>query len=236
MGFDDSDTRKVYVDLLVLDASGDALPNDVEVSFLQFNENALPDYDNTVHVNMGGAIHQMPSPLPANRRYWRDAAAYHRAFNRLIRVRFSLANRSDFPLSDAKVEVVCSTIHEEQVVVARAADLPERPQKDWSVIGSRGWANDSSERMVVDKRGSEPICHIRFGRLLPGEVLSSHDDLALLPSGPGEYILRMRILAGEIDSPIMQEHVVRVSGSVREMNFRDLKDLEHIRQLQQRRE
>lgn len=49
--------------------------------------------------------------------------------------------------------------------------------------------------------------------------------LAILPSGPGTYVLRVRVLANEISPPILVEHALEVIAKVQQV---DLEELEAV--------
>ena len=192
-------------------------------------------FRSNTRVNIGGGIlTTLASPIPVNRNYWRDAAKYYSMRSRMIQIRLSLINRSSFSLSDAKLEVTCTAPDGEQTIMMRADHLPEEPKSEfWGNIPVTSTVFDrASDRVKVDNRGPEPECHIRLQTLLPGEEGRSHDDLAILPSGPGKYTLQIRILAGEINPPIVEEHKLEVSGPVYEMDFEKLQVLmfpEHLK-------
>ncbi|GAA0709881.1 ATP-binding protein [Dokdonella soli] len=227
MGRDDTEKGRPRIELSIEDEQNRPLPNSFELTFIRFDNDGLPDYENNVRMNVGGVVHTMPSPVPVNRHYWRDGADYHSVLSRLIQARLSLTNRSDFSLSDAKLEVTCITPDGGQVVMMRAGHLPKEPDsRDRSLFRVTPAAfQHLNERITVDDRGSESVCHVRLGNLLPGETGRAQDDLAILPTGPGGYKLRVRILAGEINYPIVEEHTMEVSGPVREMGFKNLKGL-----------
>jgi hypothetical protein len=234
MGQDDNGRGKPCVDLIIHDESNSPLKNEYELRFLSYNEHKLPDYDNSVEVDMGfGYVTRMPSPMTCNSGYWRDGAKYHQAINRLILIRLSLSNKSDFFISDAKLEVTCSVSDLNAVEMMRADDLPEKPSADWSPH-FRGFPHvleRQSQRIEVDDRGSAPICHIRLGGLLPGEMKRAQDDLAILPAMPGRYVIQIRILAAEINPPIVHEHAIDVSGQSRVLDFNDILGLMYANHL-----
>ena len=80
-----------------------------------------------------------------------------------------------------------------------------------------------NRRLVVDDVGLFPVCHVRFGSLLPGEEGRSSDTLAIIPLGPGKLRLRFRILAGELATPHESERVVEASGEVEQLDFEGFK-------------
>ncbi|MNW11879.1 hypothetical protein D3C71_2094270 [compost metagenome] len=76
-----------------------------------------------------------------------------------------------------------------------------------------------NRRLIVDENGSAPRCLVRFGSLLPGEEGWSDDTFAIVPSAPGKLLLRFRILAGELATPIQIERVIEATGSVELLDF-----------------
>ncbi len=139
-----------------------------------------------------------------NRDYWRDVAEYLKTHLSLIGIRFELANRSDFALSNAKLEVSIHAEDGQEIKLMAGDDLPEEPQHEWNpTAGMRSFAEAMSrhERFVVDEAGVVPICHARFGRLLPGETARAIEFLAVLPSGPGRIRISIRVLAAEGNPP-----------------------------------
>lgn len=234
MGRDDTEKGNPRIELSVQDEENRPLPNNFELSFLRFDSDELPDYESNVRMDFGGGmVTTMPSLTPVNRHYWRDGAEYHSVLNRLIQVRLSLTNNSDFSLTDAKLEVTFTSPDGKQVAMMRADHLPEEPDSaDWSRFRATPTVFERlNARITVDDRGSDPVCEVRLGTLLPGEMGRAQDDLAILPAGSGSYKLRVRILAGEINPPILEEHTMEVSGPVREMDFDDLKSLMFARYL-----
>jgi hypothetical protein len=229
MGLDDNEKGKPRIELFLQNGQSETLSTRFDLRFLHFDDE-FPDYEANVRIeHEDGQVTTMPSLVPINHHYWRDGAEYLSAMNRLIRVRLALANRSDFSLTAAKLEVTCIAPGNEQVMMMRARDLPEEPDRHSLIFQVRPTAFErQNERMSVDDRGSQPVCHIRLGNLLPGETERGQDDLAILPKASGTYKLRVRILAGEISPPIDEEHVMEVSGSVCEMNFKDLRG--HLRE------
>lgn len=216
-------TKKPQVELLFHDSRNQTLAHAFELSFLEFDE--LPDYE---------PERSMFTPLLyVNDDYWRDGAEYHSSMNRLVQVRLVLSNSSDFALSEAKLEMLCDTPEGEFVKMIRADELPDEPDSSTSsaLRGLRGVVERLQERVTIDERGDEPVCHVRLGTLRPGETGRMEEDVAILPSGPGQYRLRVRILASEISPPIVVEHEVEVRGSMRQMNLEDLQALMYAKYL-----
>ncbi|RTV02330.1 hypothetical protein DY981_33455, partial [Pseudomonas aeruginosa] len=76
--------------------------------------------------------------------------------------------------------------------------------------------------LEVDESGPTPVCHIRLGSLLPGEQGRS-ELLAILPQAPGRLRLHLRILGGELATPIEEEHLIETTGEVLSLDFEGYK-------------
>lgn len=116
----------------------------------------------------------------------------------------------------------------------RSDELPEEPESgDLASMGRgfRGVIDQLRERVSVDERASEPVCHVLLGTLRPGETGRAETDVALLPSGPGAYRLSVRILAKEIGTPIVKEHGLAIDGEVKKMGLEDLEPLLYAKYL-----
>ncbi len=185
------------VELSILASTGDKLPDTVARRFFRLEQ--LPDYQSP------------PERLPyglgpvsferENREYWRQAAEYIKTNLSLIGLQFELANRSEFALSNVKLEISVSADDGQEVTLMAGADLPDEPQSKWHpASGIRGFAEIISrqKRFIIDGLGLTPICHVRFGMVLPGETARAIDFLAVLPSAPCRLQLSMRILAAEL--------------------------------------
>jgi len=167
----------------------------------------------------------MPSMGIVNRDFYRQGADFHATLKRLVLVRLSLANHSDFALGEVKLELTCSKPHGESIQMLRSDELPEKPRSgDHLPIGRgfRGVLEQLRERVSIDERTSKPVCHVLLGTLRPGETGRAETDVALLPSGPGDYTLSVRILAREISTPIVKEHAITIEGAVRHLSMKDL--------------
>lgn len=234
MALADAGTLKnAQVELQIDDERNKPLPAAMELSFLRFGD--LPDYKQDNRIELGNGI-VLPGPMQyVNRRYYRESADYHANYNRLIRVRLSLANHSPFSLSETKLEVTCVTPDGQTVRMMRADALPQEPEASslTPLFHSKGAIERLQEKVKIDERGPEPVCHVPLGTLRSGEVGRADDDVAVLPSGPGCYTLRIRILAREIPTPIIQEHELAIAGPVHEMNLGDLKSLLRARHLKE---
>ncbi|RWD69249.1 ATP-binding protein [Mesorhizobium sp.] len=188
----------------------DPFPNNFQREFLVFPEK-LPDFAEVSNEMFG-----VPR-LFSNKNYWRDGSYYHSIWRRVIHVRLLTSNKSEFSLGDLHLEVTCHCPEGASVSVLRADDMPERPSTSYSGVR----LERTGRLMVVDQRGSAPVAQITVGTIRPGQTVRAEEDLALLPSGPGSFLLQARILANEIPNPILIEHQFDVSGPVTKVSARD---------------
>lgn len=217
--------KQTQVELRIENELNEPLPAQVELRFLEFED--LPDYEEDNRIDLGNGI-VMPGPMRfVNRDFYREGAAYHATLNRLIKVRLSLVNHSPFSLGEAKLEMTCTAPDGEVAQMMRADHVPGEPEASSMnpMFYSKGLIERFHEAVKVDDRGPESVCHIPLGTLRSGEVGRADDDVAVLPSGPGRYTLRVRILAREVPAPIIQEHDLTITGPVHEMDLEELKDL-----------
>lgn len=231
---DAGSSKTALVDLQIDTEENSPLPAHLTLSFLEFGD--LPDYEEDNWIDIGSGFKtRMPSLHSVNRNYYRDGADYHAAMNRMVLVRLSLANRSDFPLGEVKLELSCPNFQGKAVRMLRSDDLPEEPESEMVHIGRRfqSVVDQLRQRVTVDERASELVCHVFLGTLRPGETGRAETDVALLPSGSGDYVLRVRILANEIATPIVKEHAITIKGEVRHMGLEDLMPLLYGKDLAQ---
>lgn len=219
--------RAARVDLRIETEVNQPFPVRVIRSFLSFGE--LPDYDENTWIDLGNG-HQMPvsSMRIVNRHYYRQAAEYHSALNRLIWVRLSLENQSDFAMGEAKLELTCSAPSGEHMQLLRSGDLPLEPKSGDYLSVARGFpsvAGREGETVRIDERARDAVCHVLLGTLRPGETGRAATDIALLPTGPGNYTLRVRILAKELAAPVIVEHAIAIEGQVRRLELEGLEAL-----------
>ncbi|MBB5676857.1 AlbA family DNA-binding domain-containing protein [Xanthomonas arboricola] len=220
---DAGSSRTARVDLRMETEGNNPLPDHLALSFLEFGE--LPDYEEDNWIDMGNGFRtRMPPMRVVNRHFYRHGANYHATLNRLVLVRLSLTNQSDFALEEVKLELTCSPPHGESIQLLRSDYLPDEPKSGDHLYtgGFRSMAQQLRERVSVDERAREPVCHVFLGTLRPGEMGRAETDIALLPSGTGDYSLRVRILAKEISTPIVKEHAVTIEGEIRKMELEDL--------------
>lgn len=208
---------EAQVQLLFQTPENQPLPHTFEREFLNFPDD-LPD-----HVVERSGILFVPYQR-VNEDYWRDGARYHSSWMRAIQARFSLANQSDFSLGDTHIEVMCLCPENASVSLLRADEMPVEPDpSDFAHLVSMPTIFErANQRMNVDQRGNEPVAHVTLGTMRPGQTIRAEEDLAILPSSPGHYVLQVRILANEIPSPLLIEHQFDVTGPVTQPSAADL--------------
>jgi hypothetical protein len=215
MALADSGRGQVLLDLSIQTPDNEVLPNTVALEFLNFAEE-LPDYASPPP-KLG------PFEMPIhntiwhdNRNFWREYAEFSRVNAALIEMKFKLTNRSETSLSNAKLEVLVKPLDGQSFEILAGADLPSKPSRQWSSLSNLGnlpkMLDRREARLVVDNDGIHPVCHVRFGSLLPGEEGRSPDTLAIIPSGPGKLRLHFRILAGELAAPQESEILLETTG------------------------
>lgn len=216
MAVADAGRGDVRLQLSVLTPDNKELQDTFALKYLRFPAR-LPDYESPRReTGPFGFQYALPSIWQDNRHFWREYAEYALAQQALIEMKFVLHNRSEVPLSNAKLEVSVEPLGGQRLQMLPGANLPEEPKSQWSSIqGIRSLPEllDRREaRLVVDDRGVSPICHVRFGSLQPGEDAPSSDTLAIIPLGPGKLRMRLRILAGELATPRESERVLEAIG------------------------
>jgi len=197
------------VQLLFQTPENHSLPHSFEREFLNFPAD-LPD-----HAIASGDMFSI-SYQPVNKDYLREVAYYHSSWKRVIQVRLSLTNLSDFSLSDTHVEMLCRCTEGEYVSLIRADHMPEEPYSSGldHLVSIPSMIKRANEQVNVDERGCEPVAHVTIGTVRPGQTTRAEEDLAILPSGPGNYVIQVRILANEIPTPLLIEHSFDVAGPV----------------------
>ena len=190
------------------------LPHTFEKEFLIFPED-LPD----LVADRSSMLYV--SRMSVNEDYWRDGAYYHSSWKRVVEVRLLLANKSEFSLGDAHLEVICRCPEGESVALLRADCMPEEPESSYFPKLHTNFEH-ANQRVSIDERGSEPLAHVSLGTIRPGQTMRAEEDLAFLPTGPGSYALQVRILANEIPSPLLIEHPFEISGLVTNVGLSDL--------------
>lgn len=202
--------------LSFLTPNNEPMQNAFERQFLVFSDN-LPDYESRRNSPLSGLLNE-------NTDYWRDAADYLSSSQRVVQARLQLVNQSEFSLSDTKLEVCCRCPDGETVSLLRADNMPDEP--DTSNYGNL--ARNILQRddgFSIDERGSEPVAHIVIANVRPGQTSRAEDDLALLPSGAGSYLLEVRIFSNELSDPLLEKLAFEVSGPTTQLDFSNLRDL-----------
>lgn len=213
------------VDLSLCMPDSGLLPDTIARSFLRFTEK-FPDYQSP-RLSRGPLGIDLPnlSGERDNSNFWTEYAKYLSMKERLILIRFVLHNRSAAQLSNAKLEVSTEPLSGQGIEVVVGNDLPEEPKKKWDPISGFRNVPDMMSRnkslFVIDRESALPVCHVRFGSLLPGEEKRSSDMLAVLPDAPGKFRLRFRILGSELATPHESDRVIESTGTVKQLNFED---------------
>lgn len=222
----DSGRGAMQLDLSVLATDNGPLPETFALRYLQFSEK-LPDYESARESDGPFGI-SMRSPIwHDNKDFWREYAEYAVVDAALIEIKFLLLNRSETQLSNAKLEISVEPLDGQGFKMFPGMDIPEMPKSQWSPMmrGLPGVPERNDARLIVDDGGLTPICHVRFGSLLPGEEGRSTDSLAIVPSGPGKFRLKFRILAGELSSPQEIEKIIEAKGDAVLLTADGLADL-----------
>lgn len=103
----------------------------------------------------------------------------------------------------------------------RLDHLPYEPEPHGlsSLLKFSSFVERLKERVYVDERGGRSVAHIMLGTIRPGEEARCEQDLVILPSAPGIYELKIRVLASEVGSPIERIHTLAVEGSVEKLDL-----------------
>lgn len=220
MALDAAGRGAMRLDLAVLTPENALLPTLHKRKYLTFTQ-PLPDYESPKEYSHG--LFRVPSIWHDNKDFWRDLAEFARIESAVIRIQFVLLNRSETQLSHAKLEVSVEPLAGQAFEMLAADDLPKAPVSRWSHLHSTmpSFSEPSEAAVVVDQRGTHPVCHIRFGTLLPSEEGRS-DILAIVPQGPGKLRLRFRILAAELAAPQESEQLLETSGELVQLDAEGL--------------
>lgn len=219
MGAANTARGEAQIQLLFQTTDNQILPQVFARKFLNFRHD-LPDY-------MGAVTNGFAMSGLVNEDYLRESADYWSCWERAIFARLVLTNQSHYSLGDTHLEVMCRCPDGQWVSLLRADDMPNEPEPS----GFGHYANiptvlDRATRQVrVDETGTEPIAHITLGGIRPGQTIRVAEALAILPSGPGSYSLRVRILANEIPAPQLFEHPFDVAGPVTDAGESELSAL-----------
>jgi hypothetical protein len=218
----DAGRTEIHVRLDVLTANNQPLPDLVPAEYLRFIE-SFPDYKSPEESASPFTLYRPISLVRDNRNFWREYGEFARIQASQILLRFVLHNLSAVQLSNAKIEVCVEPLDGEGLQLLEEDQLPEAPHYQFDPV--RHMPNISNllahqgSALSLDKSGPVPICHIRFGSLLPGEEGRSSEMLALIPLGPGKIRLRSRILASELPIPLESERIVESRGEVKHFDF-----------------
>lgn len=224
MALADSGRGQVCLNLSVLTSDNEVLPEIIEHRYFNFPQR-LPNYESPPERSDPLTI-SVTSIWRDNIDFWREFAEYARVSAALVEIKFVLKNSSEISLSNAKLEVLVEPLDGQSFEMLPGADLPEEPKVQYNSLTNFHTLpkilDRRESRLVVDKDGLEPICHVRFGTLLPGEEGRSSDTLAIVPSGPGKLRLHFRILAVEITAPQESENFLETTGKAITLDVEDL--------------
>ncbi|KAB7766710.1 ATP-binding protein [Xanthomonas sp. LMG 12461] len=211
MGIVDQSRGEPLFELNVLDHENQPLGALFKRVFLTFDE--IPDYGRKRVPGYTFASDYAKE----NRSYWRECAEYHQSKSCLIRIRLALTNRSKFSLSGTKLEV---TWVGEAFRTLTVDDLPDAPAKEWNFPLAK--VRSTTE---VDEASGQPVYQSFLGDVRPGETKRVSDDMAFLPMKPGNYTMKVRVLANEISCPYSLERLLTVEGECQHLSFDGLQDL-----------
>jgi hypothetical protein len=228
MALADAGRGQVCLNLSVLTRNNEVLPELVEHRYFRFPPK-LPHYESPPERSNPLAISVASHIWRDNKDFWREFAEYARVTAALVEIKFILKNSSETSLSNAKLEVLLEPLSGQSFEMIAGTDLPEKPKMQYNSLENFHTLPEildrRESRLVVDKDGGDPICHVRFGTLLPGEECRSSDTLAIVPSGPGKLRFRFRILAAEITAPQESEIFLETKGEVITLDVKDLKEM-----------
>lgn len=209
----------VYLEILAED--GTSFTTSLKRRFLNFGE--LPDYESRHSRPYDPLSFGVASMWHDRRDYWRDAAEYLKQHLAKIPIRFRIANRSTFPLSNATLEVFALASSGQAIEVVTGSDLPEVPESSFSTLNPTYPRIDNSPEVFRISAGPNGILgKARLETVLPGESVEPPDSIVLLPCAAGEIQLRIRVLARELAQPIETQMTLTVAGE------RETIEVEHI--------
>ncbi|EMH4161741.1 ATP-binding protein [Pluralibacter gergoviae] len=225
MGHEDNGCAEMKIELSLRTADNDALPCKFIHTYLHFTEE-FPDYESPSKPVNPIDMHSLSSFMRANRNFLREYAEYTRINKALIVLRIVLLNRSGVQLSNAKIELIIETNNSCVHLIAES-DLPEKPKPTHNTLDIGTFKGGSffnrNNNLEIINGAQNPECHIRLGSLLPGEQASS-ELIAVLSEGPGLIFIRLRVLGGELATPIEQEFSIETTGDHVFLDFEDFKD------------
>ncbi|CAB3887388.1 hypothetical protein LMG26684_03907 [Achromobacter mucicolens] len=214
MALADAGRGELSLDLSLLTPGNERISDKIALRYLQF-PSELPDYQSP-RTNADGFAFVTSATWGDNRHFLREYANYARIKAALIEMKFVLHNRSEVQLSSAKLEVSIEPLDGQELQVMAGSDLPTEPSSHWDTLAGLRTLPEVLERQqgrfLVENDGQNPICHVRFGTLLPGEQGRSSDTLSIIPAASGKMRLRIRILGSELSAPQESEHVIEALG------------------------
>lgn len=210
MGVRDYSKGDALIDVIILNENNLPLEGHFVRNFIEFDE--LPDF-----AWESSGFMSPPRFSAANRHYWRQLAEYYVARERLVYVRLTVTNRSQFALSNVKVEVTLNEINGQGFKILTASDLPQYPNEEWGALVAAG-----DPRIEVDEDGPEPVLIVQIGNLLPDETRRTPEDMVFLPEGPGEFTMKLRVLAGELFPPLIIKWSLSIAGESKRLTIDDL--------------
>lgn len=208
------------LDLLLLNEDGQPLSDRLDRTFYEFPED-IPDYDTDP-----GPGHRFEIRYD-NHEFYREGAEYKWIMGRHIAISLILANRSEFSIGNAKLEVRAEAPDGASVDMMRFDDLPYEPEPSSyaSFVNPPPLVQRLNEKVYIDDRSGRPVGHVLLGTIRPGEEARCEQDIVLLPSAPGPYEIFIRILASEVASPIEKHHALTIDGPIEEVDFEGLHTL-----------
>lgn len=225
MGHEDNGRAEMKIELSLRTPDNDTLPLNFTHTYLHFTEE-FPDYERPSKSLGPFDMPDISSIYMDNRDFFREYAEYMRINKALTVLRLVLLNRSGVQLSNAKIELTIETT-DSHVQVIPESDLPEKPNPTRNILNSgtfKGGPLFNRDNSLEIIEGAQiPECHIRLGTLLPGEQASS-ELIAILPEGPGRIRICLRVLGGELATPIEQEFAIETTGENLSLDFKGFKD------------
>lgn len=225
MGHEDNGRAEMKIELSLRTPDNDTLPLNFTHTYLHFTE-VFPDYERPSKSLGPFNMPDISSIYMDNRDFFREYAEYMRINKALTVLRLVLLNRSGVQLSNAKIELTIETT-DSHVQVIPESDLPEKPNPTKNILNSgtfKGGPLFNRDNSLEIIEGTQiPECHIRLGSLLPGEQASS-ELIAILPEGPGRIRICLRVLGGELATPIEQEFAIDTTGEHLFLDFKGFKE------------
>lgn len=214
MGLDDIERKEMHLELNIISPKNEPVANSFDLEYLQFPEK-LPDFEIEREPSRGGII-QFSSIWHANRDFWREYAEYAKLNAASIEMKFVLNNRSASQLTNAKLEIYVEPLDGQKLRMLTWDEMPDEPKSQYNHLIAPhmlDFSNSVDANIAIDESPAAPLCQVRFGSLLPGEEGKS-DVLVLVPSGPGRFRLKYRILGAELPAPHLLERTFQAVGEV----------------------